>query len=199
MEKKNLCPKPKQDTTKTKYKKILELSFILSLIILISVFLSFEKTPEKKISAYIDFCVYKIESEDPKGTFIKSKHGNHKPQLTRNAGIINCLSIPPDNIPQIQDVEEDDIFICVFSEKPTIIKFVQPQYPDTAKSRKIEGMVVVKVLIDTLGNVEKTEIIKSIPELDQAALDAAKQCKFSPAKQRNRLVKMWMTIPFRFK
>ena len=63
----------------------------------------------------------------------------------------------------------------------------------------IEGTVVVKVLIGKKGLVEKAEIFKSIPILDEAALKAAKKCIFKPAKQRDKLVKVWMSIPFKFK
>ena len=60
-------------------------------------------------------------------------------------------------------------------------------------------MVVVKVLIGTKGDVEKVEIVKSHPMLDESAMAAAKLFKFTPGKQRDRVVKVWMTIPFTFK
>jgi TonB family protein len=55
------------------------------------------------------------------------------------------------------------------------------------------------VLIDTKGNVEDVRVIKSNPMLDDAAIAAAWQFKFTPAKQRDRLVKVWMSIPFHFR
>lgn len=95
---------------------------------------------------------------------------------------------------------DNDMFICCFHhDKPKIIKLVQPEYPISAQNADIEGTVVVRLLVDTLGNVEKTEILKSIPLLDQAAVNAAKQIKFEPAKLGNKSVKVWMAVPFEFK
>ena len=51
----------------------------------------------------------------------------------------------------------------------------------------------------TKGDVEKVEVVKSHPMLDDAAIAAAKQFKFKPGKQRDRYVKVWMTIPFTFR
>ncbi|MEJ2545608.1 MAG: energy transducer TonB, partial [Calditrichaceae bacterium] len=69
---------------------------------------------------------------------------------------------------------------------------------DIAKNTGTTGLVVIRVLIDKKGNVEKAEILKSSPMLDKAALDAAKKCKFEPAMQRDKYVKVWMAIPFNF-
>jgi len=58
--------------------------------------------------------------------------------------------------------------------------------------------VVVRVLIDKKGDIEKAEIFKSVPMLDEAALAAVWQLKFTPGKQRDRFVKVWMAVPFNF-
>lgn len=82
---------------------------------------------------------------------------------------------------------------------PEVLKQAQLSYPLAARKAGIEGMVVVKVLVDTSGNVEKAEIVKSIPELDQAALEAARRFKFKAARLNEKQVSSWVTIPFHFK
>ena len=84
------------------------------------------------------------------------------------------------------------------SEKPVLVKQIPPVYPPIAITANIEGTVTVKVLIDTKGNVEKAEILKSIPMLNEAAIKAALQYNFTPAKQFDKYVKVWMSIPFKF-
>jgi protein TonB len=74
-----------------------------------------------------------------------------------------------------------------------VIKHVNPVYPELAKKAGIEGMVVVKVLVNTKGDVEKAEIFKSHALLDKAAIDAARQFKFKPGKQRDKYVKVWVS------
>lgn len=85
------------------------------------------------------------------------------------------------------------------TEKPVEIKRVDPVYPSLAQKSKIEGTVVVKVLVGINGNVEKVEVLKSHPLLDNAAIEAAKQFKFDPGKQNGKPVKTWISIPFNFK
>ena len=58
---------------------------------------------------------------------------------------------------------------------------VKAAYPEVAMNAGVQGEVVVDAVIDTAGNVTSTRVVKSIPLLDQAALDAIKQWKFVPA------------------
>jgi protein TonB len=82
---------------------------------------------------------------------------------------------------------------------PTILKQVQPSYPEDARKAGIEGMVVVEVLVDTAGNVEKVKIVRSVPELDQAAVEAVRKFRFNAATLDDKRVSSWITIPFHFK
>ncbi len=58
---------------------------------------------------------------------------------------------------------------------------------------------MVKALIDLEGNVEKTDIMKSVAGLDKAAANAAKQFKFIPAEHNGKPIKSRVCIPFNFK
>lgn len=103
------------------------------------------------------------------------------------------------DLPPPPEEEEPIVPFHALADKPVVIKRIPPKYPELAKKAGIEGLVIVKVLIDTKGNVEKTEILKSHPLLDESALEAAKNFKFKPGKQRDKFVKVWMSIPFNFK
>ena len=69
-----------------------------------------------------------------------------------------------------------------------------------ARTAGIEGQAVVEALVDVDGSVADARILKSSgnTSLDQAAVDAALRSKFSPAKQRDKAVRVWVSIPFRF-
>jgi len=96
--------------------------------------------------------------------------------------------------------EEDEVFeFFAVSEKPVLLKKATPKYPDLARRAQIEGTVVVTVTIGKTGKVESAAIFKSIPMLDDAAIEAARQCSFKPAKQRDKFVKVKMNIPFQFR
>jgi protein TonB len=63
---------------------------------------------------------------------------------------------------------------------PKLIKKVEAVYPESAKAAGIEGVVILEVITDEYGRVMKTKILRSIPELDQAAMDAVKQWVYEP-------------------
>jgi TonB family protein len=63
---------------------------------------------------------------------------------------------------------------------PKLIRKVEPRYPDEARKAGIEGTVTVEATTDNRGRVQKVKVLRSIPELDQAAVDAVKQWVYEP-------------------
>jgi protein TonB len=63
---------------------------------------------------------------------------------------------------------------------PTKIVDVPPVYPAQAFDARIAGVVILELTIDTDGSVANARVLRSIPLLDQAALDAARQWKYTP-------------------
>jgi len=74
------------------------------------------------------------------------------------------------------------------------------RYPEIARKAGVEGTVFVKILVNEDGDVVETEIVKSLGDngCDEAALEALKSVKWKPATQRDKPVKVWVTIPVRF-
>lgn len=89
--------------------------------------------------------------------------------------------------------------------KPKPLKSPVPNYPYEAKKKGIEGMTVVKMLVDTDGSVMDVEVLKSSGNqwLDEAALDAALKSKFKPAEHyfngKSYKVRVWVSRPFKFR
>ena len=63
---------------------------------------------------------------------------------------------------------------------PKVIKKVEPDYPEEARKEGIEGVVILESTTDKYGVVQEVKILRSIPALDQAAIDAVKQWIFEP-------------------
>jgi TonB family protein len=61
-----------------------------------------------------------------------------------------------------------------------LIKRVDPIYPPTAKQARIQGAVVLKVVISKSGDVENIQMISGHPMLAPAAIEAVKQWKYRP-------------------
>lgn len=81
---------------------------------------------------------------------------------------------------------------------PRKIKHVQPVYPAAALAEGIRGIVILDVVVDTNGRVESTTIIRSIPGLDQAALEAARQWQYEPVKVNGKPARVRITVPITF-
>jgi len=81
---------------------------------------------------------------------------------------------------------------------PTKIKDVQPIYPPVAREAGVTGVVIIEVRIGTDGSVEEAHVLKSIPLLDQAALDAVKQWQFVPTLLNGAPTPINMTVTINF-
>jgi TonB family protein len=62
-----------------------------------------------------------------------------------------------------------------------LIKSVAPEYPVIAKTQHVSGRVQIEAVVDTSGNVAGVKVISGPALLHQAALDAVKKWKYSPA------------------
>jgi TonB family protein len=63
---------------------------------------------------------------------------------------------------------------------PERITNAAPEYPLVARNGHVQGDVDLEVIIGTTGNVENVRVVKSIPQLDRAALDAVKRWRYKP-------------------
>ena len=100
---------------------------------------------------------------------------------------------PPTNTgPRVRFIPYDD--------PPVARTKIDPVYPEIAQEAGIEGTVVVQAFINARGIVEETIILKGVPNtgLDEAAAAAIKKTRFKPAKQRDRPVGVWISIPVHF-
>ncbi|HVG85738.1 MAG TPA: TonB family protein [Vicinamibacterales bacterium] len=82
--------------------------------------------------------------------------------------------------------------------QPVKIKDVAPVYPATAKSARVGGTVVIEATIDTDGKVTDAHVVKSVPLLDQAALDAVRQWEYRPSTVGGKPVPVLVTVNVNF-
>jgi protein TonB len=83
-------------------------------------------------------------------------------------------------------------------ELPRKIVDVRPVYPEVARIARIEGTVVLEAVIDTSGRVTQLRLLRSVALLDQAALEAVRQWRYTPSTYAGRPVSVLMTITVRF-
>jgi TonB family protein len=78
---------------------------------------------------------------------------------------------------------------------PRKITHVEPVYPEFARQARVQGTVIVQITVGSDGRVSDARIIRSIPMLDQAALDAVKQWVYDAATIKKPIT-LTVRVPF---
>jgi TonB family protein len=84
-------------------------------------------------------------------------------------------------------------------ETPKKTKNVNPMYPPLARVARIQGTVALECVISPLGEVTEVKVVRSIPLLDAAAIDAVRQWRYAPTLINGVAVPVIMTVPVNFK
>ncbi|MCX6543916.1 MAG: M56 family metallopeptidase [Acidobacteria bacterium] len=81
---------------------------------------------------------------------------------------------------------------------PTKVVDVKAVYPAEAKDAGVQGVVILEVVIGKDGKVIDAKVLRSIPLLDQAALDAVRQWEFTPTQVNDVPLNVVMTVTVNF-
>ncbi len=84
-------------------------------------------------------------------------------------------------------------------EPPRKVHDQAPVYPPAAILAHVEGTVIIEAIISTSGAVQEMRVMRSVPLLDQAALDAVRQWVFTPTRLHGVAVPVILTVNVAFK
>jgi len=107
------------------------------------------------------------------------------PASTRDAGAAN----------RTRDGFGNDVYV---EELPVAINRVAPRYPEEARRKGVDGTVMVEAHVLEDGSVGDVRVVKSVPLLDEAAVDCVRQWEFKPALASGKRVATWVAVPIRF-
>jgi TonB family protein len=83
---------------------------------------------------------------------------------------------------------------------PKVVSKVEPNYTDDALNAKIQGPVILSLLIDAQGRPKNIHVTKSLNKgLDQQAVDAIEQWHFAPGIKDGKPVRAAATIEVNFR
>ena len=83
-------------------------------------------------------------------------------------------------------------------KEPTKLKHVAPVYPDIAVRANVHGNVILECLVSPMGRVTSVTIVKGIPLLDKAAMEAVKQWVYTPTLKDGIPLPVILTVTVRF-
>ena len=101
---------------------------------------------------------------------------------------------PPPPPPQ----KKDPIRVGGSIQSSRLIRRVEPVYPDLAKRARVQGVVLLQVTVDEIGNVTDINIIRGHPLLNQSAVEAVRQWKYSPTLLNGEPVPVIATVTVNF-
>jgi TonB family protein len=81
---------------------------------------------------------------------------------------------------------------------PKLIANEPPVYPEAARQANILGVVILEIDVGADGSVTNARILRSIPLLDQPALDAVRKWRYEPTLVNGVAVAVRMTVTVNF-
>ena len=82
---------------------------------------------------------------------------------------------------------------------PKLLNRVEPSYPRAAREKRIEGVVILEAKLTESGNVSDIAVLKSVhPLVDEAAVQAVRQWRYSPATLNGTPVSVYLTVTTTF-
>jgi TonB family protein len=81
---------------------------------------------------------------------------------------------------------------------PSRVKNVNAVYPPDALASRVQGVVILELIVDATGHVSDVAVLRSIPMLDEAALEAVKQWEYTPTLLNGAPVPVLMTVTVNF-
>jgi protein TonB len=83
-------------------------------------------------------------------------------------------------------------------QPPVKLVDVRPVYPPEAQAARVQGVVILEAVIGTDGHIQNVTALRSIPLLDQAAIDAVRQWVYSPELVNGQPVAITITVTVNF-
>ena len=81
---------------------------------------------------------------------------------------------------------------------PRRIAYTAPVYPQVAVSARMEGIVILEATIDAQGAVQNVTVLRSLPLLDRAAIEAVRQWRYEPTRLNGQAIPIIMTVTVNF-
>ena len=107
-------------------------------------------------------------------------------------------SLVRDPAPPPPPRERDPVRVGGSITRPERVRYVPPVYPDVARAARIEGTVILEAVIGTDGTVREVRVLRPLPFLEAAAVEAVQQWLFTPTLLNGEPVPVVMTVTVTF-
>ena len=119
--------------------------------------------------------------------------GPAQPLLGNLGTTATVLAPPPPPVPVPKIVRVGGVI-----REPRKLVHVAPVYPEIARLSRVQGIVTMEAVLDATGKVESVRVLSSQPLLEEAAVRAVRQWRYTPTELNGVPVPVLMTITVRF-
>jgi protein TonB len=105
---------------------------------------------------------------------------------------------PPPPPPPVAAAPPTPMRLSTGVTPPRRIAGAEPVYPLVARTAHIEGIVIIEAVIGTDGRVESARVLRGVQLLDDAALEAVRQWRYTPGMLNGAAVPIIMTVTVNF-
>lgn len=109
-------------------------------------------------------------------------------------GVLGGVPPPPPPPPPPKPVRREPIRVGGNVQESKLIKRIEPVYPELAKRARVSGVVILQVTVDEEGSVSDIRVLKGHPLLDEEAIRAVRQWKYSPTLLNGEPVPVIATV-----
>jgi protein TonB len=81
---------------------------------------------------------------------------------------------------------------------PALLSRAAPTFPEAAARAGVRGAVILEATVDKSGRVESVRVVRSVPQLEKAAIDAVKQWRYSPLLLNGEPMPFMVTVTVSF-
>ena len=106
----------------------------------------------------------------------------------------NPLPPPPPPPPMALPKPHAPLAVSNLQQQSKLIRMVQPTYPPLAREARIQGVVLLHIVVDEEGNVAQEDVLSGHPLLQDAAIAAVKRWKYSPTILNDRPIQVTTTV-----
>jgi len=126
--------------------------------------------------------------------------GVEAPSPDAGAGLTAEASVPA-AAPAAEAETEETATVRVGGaiREPRKLKNVSPVYPDIARQARVQGVVILECTIGPDGRIEHVRVLRGIPLLEAAAVDAVKEWVYAPTLVNGAPARVIMTVTVNFK
>jgi TonB family protein len=133
----------------------------------------------------------KVEVAQPEASLVMYEHGKVVFRGTPSEVTSQVAVTGDSNAPEAADLPRP-------ATNSYVLTRVVPTYPEEARQQRVQGPVVMNVLVGTDGSVQNVEVVSGDPRLAQAAVDSVRQWRFRPHNLKSNPVEFETRITVNF-